>query len=890
MAMSRFNPKHLLATCAALLLVAGLAAPAAAQNGAAAAAPESVDVAAPAAAMAMRAAPGAPQLDGKLDDEAWQAAPMISDFTQRDPDEGEPGTERTEARVLYTNDALYVAVRAYDSQADEISGRLTRRDDWSPSDWIGVMIDSYYDRRTAFYFMVNAAGVKRDIYMYDDNDRDDSWNAVWDVATSRDPEGWTAEFRIPFSQLRFSANQEQFGFNVYRRINRLNEEQYWRMPPKDQSGMVSQFGDLVGLQGVKPPRRVEVLPYVSASGTRVPGEDGNPFLTGKEQNAAAGADFTIGLTSNFTLQGTINPDFGQVEADPAVVNLSAFETFFPEQRPFFLEGLDMFRFSLGGGAEQLFYTRRIGRSPQGSAEDRGGYAENRRWTTILGAAKLTGKTSDGWTLGFTGALTAEEEARSVDSVGTEFRDVVEPRTWYGVARVARDFRGGQTQIGISGTGMHRGLTDNLDWLRSDAYTLGVNVNHRFLGDRYSVDGYVVGSHVRGSAEAIDNTQLSSARYYQRPDNDYVTYDPTRTSLGGFAGDVTFQKRTGDWRGATGISTRSPGFEVNDVGFQRDADYHNQWIWAQRRWQEPGKVFRRFFLNFNQWSVWNYGWDHVNAGGNVNFNWTFSNYWGGYGGIGRQTGGLSSTALRGGPGFLTPAETNGWWGFWTDQRKTFSGEISGWFGREDQSGSWYWGLETGVSWRLASNMDFMLAPELSRSFSTWQYLQTDEALGSTQYVFGEIEQTTVSMTLRANLTFTPTLSLQVYAEPFVSAGAYDRYKQVDDPRGATFDDQFFVYTDDQLTTDDDGNTAVDLNLDGTADIDIGNPNFTVLSFRSNVVLRWEYMLGSTMFLVWQHGRSGFENDGSFKLGSQLNELWHAPSANTLMVKINYWLSL
>lgn len=887
MAMCCSDAKPLPAACIAVLLMAGLAAPAAAQNKSEAA---TATVDPPNAAMATRAAPGAPQLDGKLDDEAWQAAPMISDFTQRDPDEGEPGTERTEARVLYTNDALYVGVRAYDSRADEISGRLTRRDDWSPSDWVGVAIDSYYDRRTAFYFLVNAAGVKRDIYMYDDNNEDDSWDAVWDVATSRDPAGWTAEFRIPFSQLRFSANQEQFGFNVYRRINRLNEEQYWRMPPKDQSGMVSQFGDLVGLEGVKPPRRIEVLPYVSATGTRSPGEDGNPFLTGKDQNAAAGADFTVGLTSNFTLQGTINPDFGQVEADPAVVNLSAFETFFPEKRPFFLEGLDMFQFSLGDGAEQLFYTRRIGRQPQAGADPRGGYAESIQQTTILGAAKLSGKTADGWTVGFTGALTAEEEARAVDSLGTEFSDVVEPRTWYGVARVARDFRDGQTQVGLFGTGTHRALTDNLDWLRSDAYTLGLDLNHRFAGDRWSIDGFLVGSHVRGSAEAIDETQLSSARYYQRPDNDYVTYDPNRTSLSGFAGDLTLQKRTGDWRGATGFSTRSPGFEVNDVGFQRSADFHNQWLWLQRRWLEPGKVFRRFYLNFNQWSEFNYGWERGNVGANVNFNYTLSNYWGGYGGIGRNLGGLSTTALRGGPGFIRPANLNTWWGFWTDSRKTLRGGLYGWWGRQDESGSWWWGLETELAWQPASNLDLSVFPGINRELNTWQYLDTQDALGSTHYVFGEIEQTTVSMTFRANLTFTPTLSLQVYAEPFVSAGAYDRYKRVDDPRSASFDDRFQVYTDDQLLVDPDGNTAVDLNGDGNADIDIGNPDFTVLSFRSNVVLRWEYLLGSTLFLVWQHGRSGFEDDGSFRLGSQLDELWHAPSTNTLLVKINYWLSL
>ncbi len=726
--------------------------------------------------------------------------------------------------------------------------------------------------------------------MFNDNSQDDSWDAVWDVATSRDPEGWTAEFRIPFSQLRFATDQDAFGFNVYRRINRLNEEQYWRMPPKDQSGMVSLFGDLVGLQDIEPPRRIEVLPYVSATGLREPAEDGNPFQTGSDQRIAGGADFTVGLTSNFTLQGTINPDFGQVEADPAVVNLSAFETFFPEKRPFFLEGLDMFRFSLGGHAEGLFYTRRIGRAPQGDAEDRGGYAQYIQQTTILGAAKISGKTPDGWTLGFTGALAAEEEARSVDGDGTEFRDVVEPRTWYGVARVARDFRDGQTQIGLFGTGVHRALPDNLDWLRSEAYTLGLNWTHRFADDGYALNGYLVGSHVRGSAEAIDETQLSSARYYQRPDNDYVTYDPTRTSLSGFAGDLTFEKRSGDWRGATGISTRSPGFEVNDLGFQRNADYHNQWAWVQRRWLEPGKVFRRFYLNFNQWASWNYGWDMNNVGANVNFNYTLLNYWGGYAGIGRNLGGLSPTALRGGPAFRRPNNLNSWWGFWSDERKPLRGALYGWWGREDESGSWWWGLETEVAWRPASNMDLSIFPGINRERNSWQYLDKQDALDATHYLFGDLEQTTVSMTLRGNITFTPTLSLQLYAQPFVSSGEYGTFKEVADPRGATFDDRFTNFTDDQLLVDEDGNTWVDLDGEGTGDLDLGIPDFTFLSFRSNVVLRWEYMLGSTLFFVWQHGRSDSREDGRFRFGSNIGDLFDAPSTNTFVIKVNYWLSL
>ena len=528
-------------------------------------------------AVAVRANPESPDIDGRLDDEAWKPAPVISDFTQRDPNEGEPGTERTEVRVIYTDAALYVGVRAFDSQADQIIGHLTRRDEWSPSDWIGVAIDSYRDRRTAFLFMVNAAGVKRDIYLFDDNNEDESWDAVWEVATSRDPEGWTAEFRIPFSQLRFpNADQVEFGFNVYRQINRLNEEQYWRVPPQNQSGIVSRFGDLVGIENIKPPRRVQVMPYVSATGAWEPAEAGDPFRTGSDQNGALGADINAGVTSNLTLSATINPDFGQVEADPAVVNLSAFETFFPEKRPFFNEGLDIFRFPIGlgdgdGANQQLFYTRRIGRAPQGSADPRGGHAETLQQSTILGAAKISGKTPGGWTVGLAGALTAEEKADVIDSVGALHQDVVEPRTKYLVGRLARDFRSGLTQVGVFGTAVDRSLTDNLDFLRSAAYTGGLNWSHRFLDDTYSISGWVVGSHVRGSEQAITLTQLSSARYYQRPDNDYVTFDPTRTSLSGFAGQFIASKQAGNWRYSAGVDTRSPGFEVNDLGFQQDAD-------------------------------------------------------------------------------------------------------------------------------------------------------------------------------------------------------------------------------------------------------------------------------------------------------------------------------
>jgi hypothetical protein len=441
---------------------------------------------------------------------------------------------------------------------------------------------------------------------------------------------------------------------------------------------------LVGIEGINPPRRVEIMPYVSATGAWEPGEDGNPFQTGTDHTGRVGADFNIGVTSNLTLSATINPDFGQVEADPAVVNLSEFETFFPEKRPFFNEGIDIFQFPIALGddphaSEQLFYTRRVGRAPQGEADERGGYAESLRETTILGAAKLSGKTPSGWTVGLIGALTAEEKADVVDSAGALHRDVVEPRSGYFVGRLARDFRDGQTQVGLFTTVVDRALPSNLTDLRSSAYTGGLTWSHRFRNDTWSVGGWFVGSHVRGSPESIEDTQTSSAHYYQRPDNDYVTFDPTRTSLSGYAGQLTFGKHAGNWRFSTGIDTRSPGFEVNDMGFQRDADRTIQWVWLNRRWLQPGKVFRNFNITSLQYSAWSYGWDRLGLGGNINLNFTLLNYWSGYFGAEKSLAGLSTTALRGGPALKEPSTLHSWAGFHSgasrDQHRPHVGAVT-----------------------------------------------------------------------------------------------------------------------------------------------------------------------------------------------------------------------
>ena len=858
-----------------------------------------VRAAPPAAAVAVRTPNTGVTLDGRLDEPAWRDAVPFSDFVQRDPHEGEPPTERTEVRVLYTDDALYVGVRAFDSRPDLVTAKLTRRDEESPSDWILVGIDSYRDRRTAYVFSVNPAGVQRDFYIFDDTNEDDSWNAVWEVGTHRDSLGWAAEFKIPFSQLRFpQAAEHTFGFNVVRSINRLNEEQHWRLIPKNENGLVSRFGDLVGFSGLKSPRRLEVMPYVLAQANRYPAEEGNPFATGSDGLGRVGGDVRFGVTSNLTLNATINPDFGQVEADPAVVNLTAFETFYEEKRPFFNEGLDIFRFGIGlgdgdGGNEQLFYTRRIGRAPQGEADDRGGYVEYPQQTTILGAAKLSGKTPSGWTVGFLGAMTGEETARVQDAAGAALADVVEPRTTYLVSRLARDFRNGQSVVGMFGTGTLRDLPDagNLDWLRSSAFSVGSNWEHRWGNDAFRLRGWAAASSVYGSAEAIDETQRASARYYQRPDNTHVTYDPTRTSLQGLAGQFEVGKIGGSWRYLAALDTRSPGFEVNDLGFMRNTDRTIQVLWTGYRWTDPGTVFRRANVNLNQWSSWTYGWEHLGVGGNVNGSFTLLNYWGGFMGVNREFRGLSTTTLRGGPAIVEPAGTNAWIGFFSDDRKALQGfsEVF-YYAQEDAGGTSEVGGHLGLTWQPLANVNFSAGPGLFFTRRGAQYLDTQDALGASHYLMGDLDQTTVSLQFRANVTFLPTLSLQMYVEPFISSGQYLAYREVADPRGETFDDRFTTFTDPQLARDDEGNVFVDLNADGDADLALENPDFRFLSLRSNTVLRWEYRPGSALFLVWQHGRSDVDTNGEFDFANGMRDLQDLPSSNTLLVKVTYWFSL
>jgi hypothetical protein len=831
--------------------------------------------------VAVRAAPEAPTVDGRIDDRAWAGAPAVAQFLQREPEEGRPASEPTEARVVYTDEALFVAVRAWDSRPAEISAPLGRRDEEGPSDWIGILIDSYHDRRTAFAFAVNPAGVRRDVFYFNDIEQDPSWEAVWDVATARDSSGWTAEFRIPFSQLRFSSAAEQrFGFNIWRRINRKNEIQYWRPIPTNANGMVSLSGDLVGMQGIRPPRQVEVVPYVVGNGSRRRSHDGNPFLSGTSFGRSAGADVKLGVTSNLTLSAAINPDFGQVEADPAEVNLSAFETFLSEKRPFFTEGADVFQFSIANrfGTEKLFYTRRIGRAPQGEADDRGGFAEAPDRTTILGAAKLTGKTPAGLTVGLLGALTGEEEARVVDAGGARLRETVEPRTGYFAGRLAKDFRAGQTVAGVFATAVRRTLTPETDFLRSSAVTLGTDFTHRFRRDTYGIRLVAAGSIVRGSPEAMLETQESSVRYYQRPDNGYASVDSTMTSLGGGAVMLQVGKHAGgDYLWSAQLVSRTPGFEVNDVGFQQWAGQTTEDLWVGRRWLRPSALFRSAEVRVGQYGQWTYGGQRVQGAAYASSLFTLRNYWSGALRIWHRVGGVEPTALEGGPGLLLPGNIFGRLDLDGDPRRGFRWGVTamGW----DYYAGRTRGLELSarLTWRPSGAGEIGVMPRVVWNTDDPIFLDRAAIGGRDEHFVADLDQTTTALTFRGNLNFSPRLSLQLYGEPFASSGRYSRVARVAAPLAPRFADRF-----DRLGVERarrlGGEWLVDLDRDGLTDANLGAARFTVRSFRSSAVLRWEYLPASTLFLVWQHGR----------LTDTAEDV--ATLDHTVSVKLSYWWNL
>ncbi len=808
------------------------------------------------------------RLDGDFGEAVWQRALPIGNFIQRDPHEGAAPTFASEARVLFDKTYLYVAVRAFDGEPGKIVGIRTRRDSSSPSDWVRVVIDSYHDHRTAYEFAVNAAGVKLDRYWFADGNNDSSWDAVWDVSVTRDAEGWKAEFRIPFSQLRFeTGKRDTFGFAVVREIGRLNETSTWPLIAKSRTGYVSQFGELGGLTLAGGLKRLELVPYtVGQVGTR-PTEAGNPFEKSPDPGGAAGADLKYAVTPGLTMTATINPDFGQVEADPAVVNLTAFETFYDERRPFFVESSGNLKFDLDcndGACTGLFYSRRIGRRPHGTPDTpEGGYTSVPAQTTILGAAKLTGR-AGAFAIGALNAITADERAHL--SFGSAAgRQTVEPLTNYTVVQAKREWAN-QSSLGFMFTNVARRVNGDVGFLPSAATTGGVNWDYRMKDPRYSVIGYWAGSLVRGSAEAIDALQQSSVHGFQRPDAGYLDYDPSRTSMGGHAGMIGVSKIGGRTVRFTFVGTyKTPGFEVNDVGFVRRSDQIQQSGWVQFRWDTPTKYYRNIRLNLNQWAAWNFGGDLRYTGQNVNAHIVFPSNWSAGAGLNNEGAGIDDRSTRGGPAMRSKHGGNVWYYVNSDSRKSLQGAWMGYFYR-DQAKATAWGASPEFSWRPTSFLTVSLGVSVDKTNDDSQWVENVSDGASTRYVFGRIRQTTVSLPTRVNYTIAPNLSVQIYAAPFVSAGSYSDFKELSRPRAVQYADQFdpVAYA--------------------------GNPDFNYRSFRTTNVLRWEFKPGSALYVVWQQGREATSESGRFRFRHDFGQMFGIPADNVFLVKFSYWLNL
>lgn len=895
----------------------------------------------------------APVIDGRFTDPGWAEAPPLTELTQREPVEGAAPSESTEVRFVYTDDALYVGFRGFDREPDRIVGRLVRRDQRIVSDYFNLFIDSYYDRRSAFEFSFNPSGARRDVFIYDDGGgRDESWDPVYHWATRVDSLGWTVELRIPFSQLRYPPRDSLvFGLRVRRSIVRKREEDSWPFFPRDQIGEVSHFGRLVGLAGLLRPRRLELLPYAAGSAAFEPAEDGNPFATGRRQTVRGGADLKLGVTSGLTLDLTANPDFGQVEADPAVVNLTAFESFFPEKRPFFVEGGNLFQFDLGaprvarggdmgggggggggpgggggffgGGNEGLVYTRRIGRSPQIRAEvEDGGYVRPVEQTAILGAGKVTGQLPGGWALGLLQAITAREEASTADSLGRRGVAPVEPLTGYSVLRLQRNARSGRLAFGAIATSVVRDLegpsrqplvrpcsdgalvarqcvtgftvdsgTPAFQALRARAFTGGADLRWRFGRDRYDLVAGVMGSRVEGSAAAITETQRSSAHYFQRPDQAHALLDSSRTSLDGVAAYVRAAKALGFWNWELRYETRSPGFEANDMGFMRRADEHSLRGQTSLRWLRPGRVFRRFELEGNGEVSYSYGWERGRTQLSGRLNSEFANYWGLNLNAERTLASLATNLLRGGPAFAEPGAWRVGGSLRSDFRRSMWGNLGGSYQVEDVTGVTRANLFGGLRFRPPGPIAVSLEGRFSRETEDRQFVAGEDVADSTYRVFGRVARREASLTLRVDLALTPRLSVELYAQPFVSAGRYSALRLAADPKAVAYAARFDSLGTDRLTRPGgDSDALVDVDRDGTSDFSFSEPDFRVVSLRTNSVLRWEFLPGSTLFLVWQQNREDRVPVGTVDFGRGFVDALTAQGINVFAAKVAYWVGL
>ncbi len=810
-----------------------------------------------------------PEIDGRLNDTCWTTGTWAGEYVQWIPREGARASQPTFLKVLYDDRNIYVAIRAVDTIASAITVRRGRRDQFI-GDVAGINFDSYHDRRTGFEFNLTAAGQKIDLVLTNSG-WDVNWNAVWFGKTGFEDSAWTAEFRIPLSQLRYSSDSVQvWGMHAWRWIDRFQEESDWEPQSSTGPGALYLFGELRGLEGLPAPQRIEIMPYVVARLKTFPRDPRDPFRsTGREWFGGIGGDAKIGLSSNFTADLTLNPDFGQVEADPSVMNLTAFETFYDERRPFFLEGRTIFNVDYDDGS--LFYSRRIGRPPAYSPTvPQGAYLDMPGNTTIFSAVKVSGKTADGLAIGVLQSLTAREYA-TIDSAGSRREAAVEPLTSYTFARVQQDLDNSATIIGGALGMVNRAINDPaLEVLTRNAFTGGLDLLHQWADKEYFLDVRLIGSAVNGSTAAIGLLQRSSARYFQRTDAGYLGVDSTRTSLTGHGGSIRIGKGSkGLWRYATGLRWRSPGLEINDLGFMQEADVIVQENSLSYFLNQPAGIFRTYSIKLAESNRWDFGGDFHAAAISLDGEFQFLNQWGLALNAEYRSAGLDTRLLRGGPAMRVPAAWSGTIIAHTDGSADVVGSIHASSSWTEDDGGTAWSLEPELTMTPHQTLRISIGLEFAGVRNDLQYVGAQTLSGGPAFVLGRVHQHTVIGTLRADYCITPELTIQYYGSPFSSVGRFSEFKSVTAPRADGYDDRF---------------TRI-----GDAS-GVPNPDFAFSQFRSNLVARWEFRPGSNVYLVWSQDRTSFMMPGNASAGRTLWDLSQVAPENVLMLKFSYWFAV
>lgn len=890
---ARMTPTRLLPACWCLLLAPGVAGIAAAQS----VAPG--DTRPPVVRVSRRTA--SISIDGQLDEGDWKRPPVVDSLTQSSPTEGAPASERSEIWMTFDDEAVYVAARYHDQSPDSVMAYLVRRDRQNQSDLFMLYLDPYRDGQNGYQFIVNAAGVQREGTLFADNFTDDTWDAVWESAVRRDATGWTVELRVPLSQLRMLDRPvQQWGVNFGRGIGRRSEVSFLVPRLRQGAGFVSRFARLEGMDDLRPRSRRELLPYVTQKAEMREARTGDPFFSGRRLSPGAGLDFRLGLGANLQVDGALNPDFGQVELDPAVVNLSDFEVFFQERRPFFVEGTNIFRFGQGGASGTVsydwptvtpFYSRRIGRAPAGRGSEGAHFTDAPSTVTILGASKVTGRMGE-WNVGALTALTSRESAR-IAGPGAPSDITVEPWAGYAAARAQRATGDGRRGLGVLGTFVQResGGSGVMHDVNRTAAFAGID-GWLGLDDRrdWVLLGQFGASQVTATAERMRRLQASAGHYFQRPDAPHLEFDPQATAMRGAFGRVQLHKQRGATYFHTAVGAVTPGFEGNDLGFVARTDHVNAHVMTGRRWTRPSAWYQSAALQGGLYSSWDFGGTRTRLGfaptGNIQFR-NFSTVWASAQLLARA---LDNRATRGGPLMTSPPSSTVLVGWSSDFRRPFSYGVSGGVTAIAGARAPGWSVELESEWRPSASVNIRVGPGLSRTRAPAQPIGSvaDERQVATfgrRYLFGELDQHQLFATLRTDWIFSPIASFELFLQPLVSSVHYESIRELERPR--SFD--LLTYGT-RGSTYDAASGAVDPDGSGPApSFSIGRPDFTFASLRGTAVFRWEYRRGSTLYLVWTQNRASSVNDGTFAPGASFDRLLSGAGEHVFLLKASYWLS-